>query len=156
MGAHTPNVQISTSIMTEGITRDVIRNSAVDIGLIINGSIGAPLLGSGFRFDARFQIFRAADNGLVYDNWWSNGSYPVIVDSLPGGGSVWWIMFNTAPASGWGLNDGEGGWAEGGTQGMYIFRAFCFVDTSTYSASLFHPNGTSEFAFADDHPFWVE
>jgi hypothetical protein len=155
MGGHTPNVTISTSIMTEGVTRDVIRNSAVDIGFIINGSIGSPLLGGGFRFDARFQIFRAADNGRVSDVWWTQGSYPATVASLPGGGASWWIMLSDI-ASNWGVNDGEGGFAEGGNDGMYLFRAFFYVDTSTYGSGLFHPNGTSEFAYADDHPFWVE
>jgi hypothetical protein len=156
MGGHTPLVQISTSIITEGVVRDVIRNSAVDLGLIITGAVDSSILGRGFRFDARFQIFRAADNGRIFDHWWSGGNYPVMVDGLPGGGSSWWIMVNTSPASGWGLNDGEGGWAEGNNEGMYLFRAYFFVDTSTYTGSLFRPNGTSEFAFADDHPFWVE
>jgi len=159
MGGNTPLVQISTSIITEGAIRDVVRDSGVDLGLIINGNIDPSILGQGFRFDAHFQIWRSADSALVHDSWWSNGNYPVSVDSLPGGGTAWWILQSPNPnqVSAWGMNDGDGGWAEAGNQGMYLYRAYFFVDTSTYlGGGLFAPHGSSQFAYADDHPFWVE
>jgi hypothetical protein len=153
MAQHTPKVQItSTSVGADGVTSDVIR-AGNNFTLVINGTIDQSLFGQNFRFDANFEIVRVADNAVVYNTWWSGSGYPVSVDS------VWpsfWILFWWNHADDVNVHSGEGGNAENSKEGMYVFRAYFFVDTAKYSASLYQPNGTSEFAIADDHYFWRE
>ncbi len=155
MGQHTPKVQItSTSVGADGATSDIIRLGQ-GFTLVINATIDPSLFGSGFRFDAHWVIVRTSDNQAVYDRWWSaNPGYPQTVDSLPG--PDFWISITWNEASDANVNSGGGGNAEGSRDGMYAFRAYFFVDTSTYSNGLYRPNGTSEFAIADDHFLWRE
>jgi hypothetical protein len=153
MGQHTPLVNISsTNVGADGVTSDIIRLGQ-GFTLVINGGIDQSLFGHNFRFDAHFQIFRASDGQRVNGQWWSLGGYPVVVDSLF---PSFWISLTWNQASDASVNSGEGGNAEGSNEGMYIFRSYFFVDTATYSSSLFRPNGTSEFAIGDDHYFWRE
>src|SRR5260370_33729592 len=162
MPGNTPLVSIlSSSVPVGGVPQpvpNVIISSASTIFLTVNCFINPSLFGSGFRFDANFQIVRAGDNQVLSNNWWtraSPNSYPFILDSFTGFGPNFFIfMFWTA--SNFGLNDGDGTNAEGGTTGMYIFRPYFFVDTGVYSSSLVRPLGTSQFAFGADTPFWVE
>lgn len=155
MGQNTPKVQITgVSVGADGVTSDIIRLGQ-GFTLVINATIDPSLFGSGFRFDAHWVIVRTADNQVVYDFWWSGLSgYPQTVESLPG--SNFWISLTWNEASDANVNSGGGGNAEGSKAGMYAFRAYFFVDTSTYSNGLYRPNGTSEFAIADDHFFWRE
>lgn len=109
-------------------------------------TIDPSLFGSGFRFDAHWVIVRTADNQAVDDFWWSGVSgYPQTVDRLPG--SNFWISLAWNQASDANVNSGGGGNAEGSKEGMDAFRAYFFVDTSTYSNGLYRPNGTSEFCY---------
>jgi len=155
MSQHTPKVQItSTGVGADGVTSDIIRLGE-GFTLVINATIDPSLFGQNFRFDANFVIVRASDNQEVYNWWWSAlSSYPVSVDSLPG--PNFWISLTWNHAGDANVNSGEGGNAENSREGMYAFRAYFFVDTATYSPSLYRANGTSEFAIADDHYFWRE
>jgi len=154
MSQHTPLVQITgTSVGADGVTSDIIRIGN-GFTLVINATIDPSLFGRNFRFDANWCIVRVADNQVVYNWWWSGGNYPVSVDSLPG--PNFWISLTWNQASDANVNAGEGGNAENSHEGMYAFRAYFFVDTATYGGSLYRPNGTSEFAIADDHYLWRE
>jgi hypothetical protein len=159
MPGNTPLVSISSVAVSASPqpVPDVIINSFTTVSLIINCFVNASLFGNGFRFDANFQIVRGADNQIVSNNWWSQatGGYPFSLDNFRGFGSNFFILLSNG-GNNFGLNDGDGNNAEGGNNGMYIFRPYFFVDTGLYSANLVRSFGTSQFAFGADHPFWVE
>lgn len=160
MPGNTPLVSISSTSVTASPqpVPNVIINSGVTLFLTINCFVDPSLFGNGFRFDANFQVVRAADNQIASNNWWTQAnpnSYPFDLDSFQGFGSNFFItLFNTA--NNFGINDGDGNNAENGNSGMYIFRPYFFVDTGEYTADLVRSLGSSQFAFAADNPFWVE
>jgi hypothetical protein len=159
MPGNTPLVSITSASVTAAPqpVPQVIFSDSTSVSLVVVCFVNSSLFGHAFRFDANFQIIRAADNQVVSNNWWASavGGYPFDLDNFQGFGSNFFISLTNVGRN-FGINDGDGQNAESNNWGMYLFRPYFFVDTGRYSQSLVATSGTSQFALAASNPFWVE
>lgn len=143
---HSPLVRFTNTIVSSsGKDTDVIAGEWQVTALTAYFTIDASLFGKGYLFDINFQI-RGVD-GRLTNNWFGNRP----LDEIKGWGGIYYV--NQARYLGIRSNAGQ---AESRGAALHVFRPILFVDSCKYSASLYQPNGLSQFAIGDEHYLWCE